>query len=199
MIKHLEVTEDIPKEIKHPSTLCIICHPDPLFGGDMNNKVVKTISEAFNEIGIKSIRFNYSNVGSSTGHYTGKHSALEDTKIVIEEILHKNSKVNIILSGFSFGGAVAYKLLEIFEKDIKYLVIASPTFDYFTLKKYSETEVPWLVIQGNKDEIIDFKQTLDFKKNNKSRNLIIMKDADHFYHGKLIELKRVIKNFFCFL
>ncbi|AXA34261.1 alpha/beta hydrolase [Francisella adeliensis] len=192
----LEVAHD---EVKNSSEdiVAIICHPHPLYQGTMHNKVVTTISRAMKTLGIESYRFNYRGVGNSEGQYGDGIGELEDLLSVYDWIKTNTQFKKIILCGFSFGGAIAYKgLSSILETNI--LVTVAPAVDRFDLTSYPQPrDVKWLVVQGIDDDTVRASSVFDFVLNKVNSDLTLVKKnhVGHFFHGKLTDLKVTIEDF----
>lgn len=192
----LEVAHDA---VKNPNqdVIAIICHPHPLYHGTMHNKVVTTISRAMKTLDIESYRFNYRGVGQSEGQYGEGAGELEDLLSVYKWIKTNKQFKKIILCGFSFGGAIAYKgLSNILETDI--LITIAPAVDRFDLTSYSEPrDVSWLVVQGIDDDTVKSSSVFEFVLNKVKSDLTLVKknDVGHFFHGKLTDLKKTLEDF----
>ncbi len=87
----------------------VVCHPHPLYGGTMDNKVVYTLARAFQQCGAPAIRFNYRGVGSSAGTYDEGRGETADALAVIAYGRKRWPQAALWLGGFSFGGAVAVR------------------------------------------------------------------------------------------
>src|SRR3990167_159180 len=85
----------------------IICHPHPLHGGTMHNKVVHTIAKAFKDLGIKSVRFNFRGIGASEGSYGQGLGEVEDALAIVDWVKKVCPHDEIWLAGFSFGAYIA--------------------------------------------------------------------------------------------
>ena len=192
----LEVAHDKVKNSKD-NIVAVICHPHPLYQGTMNNKVVTTLSRAMKCFSIDSYRFNYRGVGNSQGEYGEGLGELEDLLSLCEFIKTNTSYKKIILCGFSFGGAIAYKALSKLN-EVACLVTIAPAVDRFDLTEYPEpNQLPWLVVQGIDDDTVNPNSVFNFtlKKTKSDLTLVKMNSVGHFFHGKLIELKKVVENF----
>ncbi|ABI83417.1 alpha/beta hydrolase [Francisella tularensis] len=177
--------------------VAVICHPHPLYQGSMHNKIVTTIVRAMKTFNIESYRFNYRGVGESQGQYGDGVGELEDLISVCDWIKHNSTAKKIILCGFSFGGAIAYKGLSSLDNIVSLITIA-PAVDRFDLTKFSQPQdIPWLVVQGIDDDTVNPNSVFDFtlKAIKSDLTLVKMNQVGHFFHGKLIELKTVIENF----
>ena len=192
----LEYIIDTPKEIKHADTIMVICHPHPLHEGSMYNKVVTTLSRAAREMGIPALRFNFRGVQQSTGSYGEGRGELEDLHTVVDWLQANSPEQKIILAGFSFGGSVAYKgCLEL--KNVTHLITIAPAIVNFPVNEYPEPTVPWLTIQGNDDDVVSPQAVLQWLTQSITTpyHLITMNDVGHFFHGRLIELRKEIESF----
>ncbi|MCF6806947.1 alpha/beta hydrolase [Thiotrichales bacterium 19S9-12] len=192
-IGKLEVALDFPKEQTNSDTVAVICHPHPLFQGTMNNKVVTTIAKAFNQVGILAARFNYRGVGKSDGNYDDGIGEINDLISVVSWLRSQNMAKNVILAGFSFGGAIAYKGSTKID-DVSMLLMVSPSTKNFNLNQALVPKMPLFVILSEDDEVIDARETFDFLINDFKGpyHLLKLTKAGHFFHGRLIELRQEI-------
>ena len=170
----------------------IICHPHPLFGGTMHNKVVHMIEKAYREMGLYTVRFNFRGVGESEGEFDNGIGESEDLICLYNWIKELFPEHDIWLAGFSFGSYAALQACpEI--KPNQFLTIAPPVerYDY---TKFNAPKCPWLVIQGEVDDVVTPKAVYDYVNNlNPSPQLITFKTG-HFFHRRLIDLKGAIIN-----
>src|SRR5882724_5388692 len=88
------------------SRAAIVCHPHPLYGGTMHNKVVYRIARAFADAGFAVLRFNFRGTGRSLGEHDDGHGEQEDLRTAIKFIEEKYPKAELWLAGFSFGSMV---------------------------------------------------------------------------------------------
>ena len=176
--------------------VAIICHPHPLYQGTMHNKVVTTIARAMKSCDIESFRFNYRGVGDSEGEYGEGFGEAEDLVSICEWVKANTVAKEIILCGFSFGGAVAYMGLGKSDM-VSSMVSIAPAVDRFDLSGYSQPTVPWLVVQGIDDDTVNPQSVFDFmaKQDESNLTLIKMDEVGHFFHGKLTDLKEIIEKF----
>jgi alpha/beta superfamily hydrolase len=115
---------------------------------------------------------------------------------VYEWVKANTSAKEIILCGFSFGGAIAYMGIE--KMDIvSSLITIAPAVDRFDLSGYSTPTKPWLVVQGTDDDTVNPQSVFDFIVSQDDTNLTLVKmdEVGHFFHGKLTDLKEVVENF----
>ena len=92
-----------------PAACAVVCHPHPLFGGTLTNKVVHTLARTFNEAGMPSLRFNFRGVGASAGTHDGGPGEVQDTLAAVRYCRERWPQARLWLAGFSFGAAVAIR------------------------------------------------------------------------------------------
>lgn len=175
--------------------LAILGHPHSLQGGTMNNKVVTTMARAFKELGIPSLRFNFRGVGQSEGRYDAGIGESEDMLALMRLWQEKKPETRILFAGFSFGSYVAYRAAAQAKHEL--LITIAPPVHHYDYREFSPPE-PWLIMQGESDEIVPLSLVLDFAK--ESTSLIPVyrfEETSHFFHGKLIELKEKLIEAVC--
>lgn len=189
----LELEVDWPQEILLSDTTVIVSHPHPLYQGTMKNKVVTTISKAFRELGLTVVRYNYRGVGKSEGEYDNGEGEVNDLISVAKWVRQQKQNQSLILAGFSFGGSIAYKGAARLDGVTNLLTVA-PAVTRFPLNKIIEPDIPWCVIQGDDDEVVDPSSVFKWLTNEikKPFSLLKMSNTGHFFHGRLIDLKNEI-------
>lgn len=187
----LEVALNRPKA--EPPGLALVCHPHPQQGGTMDNKVVTMLARAANEMGLAAVRFNFRGVGGSEGDYDGGHGELEDARAVAHWAREAADLPLALLAGFSFGSAIAVRLLE--TETVPMLVTVGFPAEYF------ETHLPrpqsdWLALFGSDDDIIDVDAAIKrMRVLQPPPQVVVMDGAGHFLHGRLTELRRHVRAF----
>jgi len=196
----IETVINIAKfDIKNDENIvAIICHPHPLHGGTMHNKVVHTASKAFNELGIDAIRFNYRGVGKSEGKFCDSIGEAEDLQSIINWVQEHKPNTKLILAGFSFGSFIALTGACNPKNNCISLISIAPAVNHQNYEKYMpiDKNLPWLLIHGTADEVIDFDIVKTWLDNLSVKPQVeIFDEASHFFHGRLVELKNIIINF----
>jgi uncharacterized protein len=186
-IQALVETPELP-DARH---FAVVCHPHPLFGGTLDNKVVYTLARALEELGAPAIRFNFRGVGSSAGKYDEGVGETEDTLAVIAYGRARWPDAALWLAGFSFGGAVAIRAAA--HARPERLVAVSPAVMRLGRLDVSDTvtrSCPWLIVQGDADEVLEAKAVLQWaSKVSPVPEVRVMQGASHFFHGRLNELR----------
>lgn len=187
----LEALLDIPAAIAAPESVAVICHPHPQYGGTMTNKVVYSIARACNEAGAPTVRFNYRGVGASTGSYDEGNGETDDALAVLDWVAQRYPGARLWLGGFSFGGAVAIRAAAV--RDVARLVTVAPAIRRIKVDERSLPQCPWLIVQGDRDELVDPNDIQHWAQSlPESPRLAMLNGVEHFFHGRLNELRQVV-------
>ncbi len=183
----LEVQINCPEAVRS-GMVAIICHPHPLHGGTMNNKVVTTVARCFRQLNILNIRFNYRGVGQSEGSFAHAEGETEDLIAVIRWIQKSHPDIKLFLAGFSFGAYVAYRAVG--QVDCVQLISIAPAVNHYDFQVLPLPNCPWILIQGEQDELVPSEEVYQWLDGlSLSPSVLRFAEADHFFHGKLIELR----------
>jgi len=191
------VTEADGRDLGH----AVICHPHPLFGGTMDNKVVTTLARALQECGIPTVRFNFRGVGASGGHYDEGRGETEDAAAVADWAALRWPDTGLVLAGFSFGAYVATRLAT--ARAVKHLITVAPPVQRFDFAAVAKPVCPWLIVQGDADELVDARAVLAWADApgadapgsdvpGASLRVVMMPGVGHFFHGHLAELRDAV-------
>lgn len=173
------------------SEAVVITHPHPLYGGEMHNPVVSTVRDAYFEKGYTTLRFNFRGTGYSQGEHDGGGGEQNDVLSAIS-YLQNSGFDKIILAGYSFGAWV--NLMVASNSDaVKTLVLVSPPVDFIKFKTIENIASLQLVIAGAKDEYASISHLSKLIGEwNTDAVLKEISGADHFYSGRLDELKEIL-------
>jgi alpha/beta superfamily hydrolase len=171
----------------------VICHPHPLFGGTMDNKVVSTVARALNESGIPTVRFNFRGVGKSEGTFDAGIGETADAAAVASWGAARWPGRQLIIAGFSFGAYVALRLAQ--QRAASHLITVAPAVGRFDFSVLKVPGCPWLVVQGDADEVVDPRSVIDWVGGLEPRpKLVVMPGVGHFFHGRLLELRDAVRD-----
>jgi alpha/beta superfamily hydrolase len=165
--------------------VAVLCHPHPLHGGTMDNKVVQTLARAFVQLGYRAVRFNFRGVGGSGGQWDDGRGETDDALAVIAATREPGRP--LALGGFSFGGYVAacaaQRLAEV--DPVERLVLVGPA-----TSRYALPPVPadTIVVHGEADDVVPLQSTLDWARP-QALPVIVLPGVGHFFHGQLTQLK----------
>jgi hypothetical protein len=172
----------------------VVCHPHPLYGGTLDNKVVYTIARAFVELGVPGIRFNFRGVGGSAGSYDEGMGETADALAVIAYGRERWPGASLWLGGFSFGGAVAVRAAAPSAPET--LVTVAPGMTRVDMTGVDSPRCPWLIVQGDADDVIEPAAVLDWaQRQSPHPTLNLLAGAGHFFHGRLHEVRATILDF----
>jgi uncharacterized protein len=172
----------------------VVCHPHPLYGGTLDNKVVYTLARAFVELGVAAIRFNFRGVGSSAGSYDEGSGETADALAVIAYGRERWPGASLWLGGFSFGGAVAVRAAA--QAAPETLVTVAPGITRVAMTGVESPACPWLIVQGDADDVIEPAAVLDWARlQTPAPTVHVMPGAGHFFHGRLHELRAAVLDF----
>lgn len=188
----LEARLELPGQA--PQATALLCHPHPLHGGTMHNKVVHTLARSFLELGAAALRFNFRGVGASAGVYADGLGETDDAVAAAELLTARWPDLPLYLGGFSFGAAVAVRAAPVLDP-AGLVTVALPVerLDAGT----ALPQVPWLLIHGAEDELVPLDALIDWlNEQPPGPALEVVAGADHFFHGKLTDLKVGVTGFF---
>jgi len=180
--------------VRHlPALATVVCHPHPLFGGTMHNKVVYQVAKALDALGLPVLRFNFRGVGLSAGEHDRGSGEMDDVRAAIEFLKHEFPHVPILLAGFSFGAWVGLRV-GCGDAHVHYLVglgIPVNSTDFSFLQRCDK---PKLFVHGGNDQFgaVDKVQSVVGSRPAENR-LVIVEGVDHFFFGKLDELSGAIR------
>ncbi len=177
-----------------PRAVGVICHPHPLHGGTMHNKVVHTLARALLGLDGVTVRFNFRGVGRSEGAFADGLGELEDALAVCRWAREQFPDLPLALAGFSFGAAVA--LAAATREKPCALVTVAPPVGRLIDQEIAVPAVPWLIVQGDADELVDCEEVLRWVNTlEPGPEVAVLSGVDHFFHGRLLELRDIVSTF----
>ena len=182
-----------------PSAFAVCCHPHPLFGGSLSNKVIDTVARSFVEAGVPTVRFNFRGVGASQGIHDKGLGELDDLASVVAWGRSKWPGIPVWLGGFSFGSWVVLRAQAALSPAI--LVTIAPPLGRWDFSGVSLPLCPWLIVQGEDDELVNAQavqvwvNSLGSVAQNCMGQVVLVPKAEHFFHGRLAELRAAIMAF----
>lgn len=175
-----------------PRALLVVCHPHPLHGGTMDNKVVQTIARAGLQLGWRVLRFNYRGVGASAGAWDEGRGEVDDALAVVEAGRADAPDLPLMLAGFSFGGYVAVSAATRLAEPPQRLALVAPSTQRQTVPALTEPLLAeTVVIHGEDDEVVPLAATLDWARP-QGLPVTVVPAAGHFFHGRLALLKTLL-------
>jgi alpha/beta superfamily hydrolase len=189
----IEAITSVPEAKCVRQGTAIICHPHPLQGGSMHNKVVTMIERSVRELGLATVIFNFRGVGASQGAFDEGRGESEDVLAIAEWIERVRPNDALWLAGFSFGSYVAARAAP--QLPVRQMISVAPPIGRWDFNVLASPLCPWLVIQGEADEVVDPEAVYAWvAAQPEPPTLVRMPDTSHFFHRRLMDLRGAIKN-----
>ena len=170
----------------------LVCHPHPLFGGTMHNKVVFHAMKALNGLGLPVLRFNFRGVGTSAGEHDHGHGEQQDVRVALDYLAKRFGKP-ILFAGFSFGAAIGLRAAVPHPEVVALAALGLPVNAdgrEYTYGFLEHCDKPKLMLSGGQDEFATATQLEKvFARLAEPKRLVIVPKADHFFAGCLETLR----------
>ncbi len=208
MAAHTEVTTfeglagDIDCALDWPESppigWALVLHPNPSQGGTRDNKVVTTIARACVQHGLLAVRPNFRGIGESAGEFDEGRGEWADMAALVEQFSQRYPEAfagRWVLSGFSFGTSIALQLYAEWQKKSQRVpdsvILAGSAALRFNHK---ETAVPddALIIHGENDDVVALEEVMRWARPI-DMPVVVIPNAGHFFHGKLLILRQLVQ------
>ncbi len=174
----------------------LICHPNPVQGGTMLNKVVSTLQRTARDAGYVTLRFNYRGVGQSAGSHDMGEGEVADAQAAAAWLQAAHPGLPLVLMGFSFGGFVATALagrLEAEDTALQHLFMIAPAVMRLSEQFSVPQRCPVTLVQPDADEVVSPALVYDWSDSlSRPHELLKVAECGHFFHGKLSDLKDLL-------
>jgi len=184
--------EALYRELQDPAGVAVVCHPHPLGGGTLHNKVVFRAARGLENANVATLRFNFRGTGASAGRHEEGDGEQEDVLAAIEWVKRKHPGAKLFVGGFSFGAWVSSRVAcEVPEVDAIFLIgtpVNKYDFDYLR-----HCERPILFVHGTQDEHGDVAKLEKLVQNMRNAEFVIITGADHFFTKQLEALEETIR------
>jgi hypothetical protein len=184
------------------SRAALVCHPHPLFGGTLHNKVVFHAMKALNSFGLPVLRFNFRGAGLSQGEHDNGNGEVDDVRTALDW-LDKEFHLPLIFAGFSFGAAVGLRAACPDPRVKAVIAVGTPVtpvaadtemprnYAYEFLREYAK---PKLFVSGGRDQFGPKDQLESLVSSlPEPKKLVLVEGADHFFEGRLRELRETLE------
>ena len=175
------------------SLIAVVCHPHPLYGGTLHNKVAHRVASTLHTRGAAVLRFNFRGVGKSEGTHDRGRGELDDGLVVLETLRRRYPAARVWVAGFSFGSWVASRMAAA-ESAVERLIMIAPPVHTQTFEEMRDSPVPKLVVQGTGDEICKPENLARvFPTWADPKRLVEVPGGSHFFDRQLAELGSAIE------
>ena len=175
----------------------VVCHPHPLGGGTMHNKVVFRAAAGLLDSGLTTLRFNFRGVGASTGDHEDVPGGREDVADVLHYLSENYSGQPVTLAGFSFGSRTGMEVGMSDDRVVRLISIGTPVDKYDDYDFLLNVRKPILFIHGDRDEfgaLANMQNLFDEVAKNTDAELVVIKDSGHFFDDHLNELRNAVRD-----
>jgi alpha/beta superfamily hydrolase len=171
----------------------VVCHPHPLYGGDMDSAVVLQVVESCAREGLATLRFNFRGVGGSTGSHDGGEGEQRDLANALDHLAERlGGRGAIAASGYSFGAMVAAAVAAS-RPDLAGLLLVAPPLGRRPLADLRGITGPLLVIAGSEDEICPRAQLTALPRELPHAEIQVIDGTDHFFWGALAPVDEAVR------
>src|SRR5712692_9193429 len=177
-----------PAAQARPPLATLICHPHPLFGGTMHNKVVYQAAKSLDALGLPVLRFDFRGAGMSAGTHDRGRGEQGDVSAALDFLAEEFPGVPLLLAGFSFGCWVGLRVGCEDARVAELIGLGAPVndSDFSYLRQCAK---PKLFLQGDRDQFGARANLETLVRSLPGANeLVFIADADHFFTGKLERL-----------
>jgi alpha/beta superfamily hydrolase len=195
-VGRLEALIAAPRTPRSPAGFCVVCHPHPLFGGAMTNKVAYTLASSALQAGLVAVRFNFRGVGRSEGQYSDARGETDDVLAVVEWMRARMPGAPVALAGFSFGAYVSLKAAATVHPVLQ-ISVSVPFGRYVdSAPPPPRPDCPWLALHSRDDEVVSYEETAAVLRTySPPPEQVTFEGAGHFYHGRLGDVREAVLPF----
>jgi alpha/beta superfamily hydrolase len=185
--------EALYRELQDPAGVAVVCHPHPLGGGTLHNKVVFRAARGLESANVATLRFNFRGVGTSGGKHDEGEGELEDVSAAIDWARRGHPGKKLIVGGFSFGAWVASRAACEVPDVAGVFLIGTPVnkYDFGYLR---DCEKPMLFLHGTQDEHGDAAKLEKVVEGVRNAESVIVTGADHFFTKQLEAVEETMRS-----
>lgn len=179
-----------------PRGVALVCHPHPLGGGTMHNKVVFRAASGLVDAGLTTLRFNFRGVGASSGTHNDITGGVEDVRDALAWLKSEFPGQPVTLAGFSFGTRTGMEVGMNDDAVVRLISIGTPVDKYGDFDFLLGVTKPILFIHGDRDEfgaIANLRKLVDDVSTNTEAQLIVFENSGHFFDDHLTELREAVR------
>lgn len=192
---HLEGILKPESEGVEPRYVAVVCHPHPLYGGTMHNKVVFKVAQTLQMLHIPALRFNFRGVGHSSGVYDEGRGEMDDVRAALEFMSRRYAGIPAIIAGFSFGAFVGLRVAAIDDRVQAMIGLGVPA-RWLENDTFLGGGKPKLFIHGTADDVAPYEATRKwFESVPAPKIMVAIEGADHFFQDRLDEVRATIVDF----
>ena len=174
--------------------VALVCHPHPLGGGTMHNKVVFRAAAGLLDAGLLTLRFNFRGVGASTGTHEDVPGGVEDVRDALTYLAKEYPAEEITLAGFSFGSRTGMEVGMSDDRVVRLISIGTPVDKYGDYEFLVGVKKPILFVHGDKDEFGSVENLRKLTGQIPQADIVIVENSGHFFDEHLDLLRNTVKD-----
>jgi alpha/beta superfamily hydrolase len=191
-VGRLEAVLWTPQSSTAPALAALVCHPHPLFGGTLHNKVVFQAAKSIDALGVPVLRFNFRGAGLSEGVHDRGIGERDDVRTALQFLIAEFPGVPLLVAGFSFGSVVGLRV-GCERSEVTQLIALGLPVNNADVSFLAECGKPKLFVHGSNDEHGGVRKVEELVPSLLGENrLVIVEGVDHFFAGKLSEVDQAI-------
>lgn len=175
-----------------PQGVGLVCHPHPLGGGTMHNKVVFRVAAGLVDAGLITLRFNFRGVGASTGKHEDVPGGRDDVRDALEYLATEYPDEEITLAGFSFGSRTGMEVALGDDRVVRLISIGTPVDKYGDYEFLTSVQKPILFVHGDRDEFGAVENVRRLVEQIPGAELVVFANSGHFFDDHLDALRTTI-------
>ena len=192
---HLEAI--IKEPSGDPKGVALVCHPHPLGGGTMHNKVVFRVAAGLVDAGLITLKFNFRGVGALTGVHNEIEGGKVDVRDALDYLIENYPGEDLTLTGFSFGSRTGMEVGAGDGRVNRLISIGTPVDKYSDYEFLFGLKKPIVFVQGDQDEfgsIENVRKLVEKVSQTAETELIVFENSGHFFDAHLSELRDAVKD-----
>lgn len=197
-LRHVDLYSDagrleaLYRDLGDPMGVAVVCHPHPLEGGTLHNKVVFRAARGLEHADVATLRFNFRGAGASQGRHDAGEGEQRDVEAAIRWIRAKHPDKPVLVGGFSFGSWVASRVACDLPEVAGVFLLGAPINKY-DLGYLGRCDKPKLFLHGSRDEFGDLERLSEGVTRWSDAELVIVEGADHFFAGQLETVEETLR------
>jgi uncharacterized protein len=172
----------------------LVCHPHPLGGGTMHNKVVFRAAAGLIDAGLTTLRFNFRGVGASTGDHEDIPGGREDVGFALDYLANEYPKQEITLAGFSFGSRTGMEVGMNDDRVVRLISLGTPVDKYGDYEFLTTVRKPILFVHGDHDEFGALDNVKKLVERIPGAEFVVFENSGHFFDDHLNELRDTVRD-----
>lgn len=172
----------------------LVCHPHPLGGGTMHNKVVFRVAAGLVDAGLTTLKFNFRGVGASTGTHNEIEGGVEDVRDALDWLAGEYPGDEITLAGFSFGSRTGMEVGMSDDRVKRLISVGTPVEKYRDYDFLVGVKKPILFVHGDQDEFCSVASLRALTDRIPHAEVIVFEDSGHFFDEHLNELRDTVRD-----